>query len=104
MTTRLERLILLEIARNGSVSEVEEKGYTSSQIALAMRQMLKNGSLIRKDSKFLISSEVQLPSKVQKNRKDLDILSQWEIEKIDKNDQYEIGHQAFAQIKMRVRP
>ncbi|NKN39825.1 hypothetical protein HFC70_26085 [Agrobacterium sp. a22-2] len=104
MSTPLQAAILIAIAQEGAVAQVEQQGFTAAQIAIAVRRMLDDGVLIRKDSKFRIAPGITLPVKSRNKWRDLEILSEYRIDRIDENAEYEIGHQSFAQIRDRVRP
>lgn len=94
--------ILNAIALNGSVESVEKKGFTVAQIALATRQLLDEGSLIYDGSKIILGQNIVL-SRKKRVFSSLEILQKYEIEKINKNDQYIIDHRTFTQIEERVR-
>lgn len=104
MSKDIDGAILRAIAREGSVSDVENQGFTSAQIVLAMKAMLADGRLVRNGSKFQIGPNAEIVSSQHKHWKPLEILSEYAVEKITETDQYEIGHQTFTQIKLRVRP
>ncbi|KXO77726.1 LysR family transcriptional regulator [Brucella anthropi] len=104
MSISLDDEILAAIAKNGSFEDVESLGYTPSQVVFGVRRLLEAGLLIRGNRGFKLADNVQIPQAHPKKWKNLDILSEYSIEKIDLNEEYEIGHQSFAQIHERVRP
>ena len=103
MSLPINDAVLVAVARDGSLSSVERMGFTAAQIASSIRQLLKEGKLIRNGPKFALGSEVTLPQIKQPPPKLLEPLVEYAVEKLDENAHYVIGHQTFTQIKERVR-
>lgn len=104
MLSPLQAAILIAIAQEGTVAQVEQQGFTAAQIAIAVRRMLDEGVLTRRDARFYLAPGTALPIPSHKKWRDMEILSEYRIDRIDESAEYEIGHQSFAQIRDRVRP
>lgn len=103
MSISLEDSVLIAVARDGSLSSVEQRGFTAAQIAGGIRQLLKEGRLVRNGPKFALGPDVTLPQIKHASPKLLEPLAEYEVERMDENAHYVIGHQTFTQIKERVR-
>lgn len=103
MAISVEDAVLIAVARDGTLSSVERMGFEASQIAGAIRALLKDGRLVRNESKFMIGPSVTLPAIKRPPPKLLAPLLKYAVEKIDEDAQYVIEHQTFTQIKERVR-
>ncbi|WP_442166175.1 hypothetical protein [Rhizobium leguminosarum] len=103
MAISIEDAVLVAVARDGALSSVEQMGFTAVQIAGAIRQLLKEGRLIRNEAKFALGPNVTLPAIKRPDPKLLTQLTEYAVERLDKNAQYVIEHQTFTQIKERVR-
>lgn len=103
MSGNLNDSVLIAVAREGSLASVERMGFTAAQIAGSIRQLLKEGRLVRNGPKFTLGPNVTLPSTKARAPKFLEPLAEYAVEKIDENAHYVIGHQTFTQIKERVR-
>ncbi|MCK4205971.1 LysR family transcriptional regulator [Brucella pituitosa] len=104
MSISIDEAILAAIAKNGSFEDVEKLGYTPSQVVFGVKRLLESGLLIRGNRRLRLADNVEIPVLAPKKWKNLDVLSEYSIEKMDFNEEYEIGHQSFAQIYERVRP
>jgi len=104
MAITIEDAVLVAVARDGSLSSVENRGFTAAQIARAIRILLNEGRLVRNESKFTLAQGVALPRIKHSPPKILALLDEYAVEKLDENAHYVIEHQTFTQIKERVRP
>ncbi|MBD8662698.1 hypothetical protein IFT59_05475 [Rhizobium sp. CFBP 8752] len=103
MATPIEDAVLIAVARDGSLSSVEKMGFEAAQIAGAIRNLLREGRLVRNGSKFALGPGVTLPTIKRPPPKLLTPLAEYAVEKIDENAHYVIEHQTFTQIRERVR-
>ncbi|WP_336742942.1 hypothetical protein [Aureimonas altamirensis] len=103
MSANLNDLVLIAVARDGSLSSVERMGFTAAQIASSIRQLLKEGGLVRNGPKFSLGPNVTLPNIKSPAPQLLEPLAEYAVEKLDENAHHVIGHQTFTQIKERVR-
>jgi len=103
MAISIEDAVLVAVARDGSLSSVEQMGFTSVQVAGAIRRLLKEVRLVRIDEKFALGPNVVLPTIRRPEPKFLTPLTEYAVDKLDGNAQYTIEHQTFTQIKERVR-
>lgn len=103
MSMTIQDAILIAVAREGTLSSVEQLGFTAAQIAVTIRQLLKEERLTRNGAKFVLGPDVTLPQINHTRKKSPEPLMEFAVEKLDENAQYVIGHQTFTQIKERVR-
>lgn len=103
MSLPINDAVLVAVARDGSLSSVEQMGFTAAQVAGAIRQLVKEGSLVRNGARFTLAPHVVLPQIKSAAPRQLETLSEYAVEKMDENAHYVIEHQTFTQIKERVR-
>jgi len=101
--TSIERLIIESLMAEGSTQSIVKRGYALPQIAAALQVLLARGVVVRKDDRLQLSQDLELSSTPKRRFEPIGERVDMKIEKMRKNDKFQITHRVLAQIRDRVR-